>query len=84
MRAAITAGRPKGLIVLGVTDEAKEKVHQLAAALGFEPIDTGGLGMARSLEPLALLWIRLSVNNGRNTNFTWARLTREPVSAPKA
>ena len=68
----------------GDHDEAKEKVHQLAADLGFEPIDTGGLGMARSLEPLALLWIRLSINNGRNTNFTWARLTREPVSAPKA
>ena len=32
------------------SDEAKEKVHQLAADLGFEPMDTGGLGMARSLE----------------------------------
>jgi predicted dinucleotide-binding enzyme len=57
-------------------DEAKEVVEQLAKDLGFEPVDTGGLGMARSLEPLALLWIRLGIRNGRNPNFTWARLKR--------
>lgn len=57
-------------------DEAKEIVEQLARDLGFEPVDTGGLGMARSLEPLALMWIRLSVRDGRNPNFTWARLRR--------
>jgi NADPH-dependent F420 reductase len=57
-------------------DEAKEVVEKLAQDLGFEPVDTGGLGMARSLEPLALMWIRLSIRNGRNSNFTWARLKR--------
>ncbi len=57
-------------------DEAKEIVEKLAKDLGFEPVDTGGLGMARSLEPLALMWIRLSVRDGRNPNFTWARLKR--------
>ena len=70
------AGLKPVMFYCGDNDEAKEKVHQLAAELGFEPVDTGGLGMARSLEPLALLWVRLSVSNGRNTNFTWARLTR--------
>ena len=57
-------------------DEAKEMVAKLAADIGFEPVDTGGLGMARSLEPLALMWIRLSIRDGRNANFTWARLKR--------
>ena len=57
-------------------DEAKELVAKLAADIGFEPVDTGGLGMARSLEPLALMWIRLSIRDGRNANFTWARLKR--------
>jgi hypothetical protein len=57
-------------------DEAKEVVEKLARDLGFEPVDTGGLGMARSLEPLALLWIRLAVRRGRNPNFTWAMLRR--------
>jgi predicted dinucleotide-binding enzyme len=58
------------------SDRAKEVVHQLATDLGFEPVDTGGLGMARSLEPLALLWIRLAIREGRNPNFVWARLKR--------
>lgn len=57
-------------------DEAKEIVERLARDLGFEPVDTGGLGMARTLEPLALMWIRLSIRDGRNPNFTWARLKR--------
>jgi predicted dinucleotide-binding enzyme len=57
-------------------DDAKEAVEVLAKDLGFEPVDTGGLGMARSLEPLALMWIRLSIRDGRNPNFTWARLKR--------
>ena len=57
-------------------DEAKVMVAKLATDIGFEPVDTGGLGMARSLEPLALMWIRLSIRDGRNANFTWARLKR--------
>jgi predicted dinucleotide-binding enzyme len=57
-------------------DEAKEVVEKLAKDLGFEPVDTGGLGMARSLEPLALMWIRLSVRRGRNPNFVWGMMKR--------
>ncbi len=57
-------------------DDAKEIVEKLAKDLGFEPVDTGGLGMARSLEPLALMWIRLAIRNGRNPNFTWGVLRR--------
>ncbi|HTL67457.1 MAG TPA: NADPH-dependent F420 reductase [Lacunisphaera sp.] len=60
----------------GDDDDAKEVVDRLARDLGFDPVDTGGLGMARSLEPLALLWIRLAVRRGRNPNFTWAMLKR--------
>ena len=70
------AGLKPVMFYCGDHDEAKKTVHQLAADLGFDPVDTGGLGMARSLEPLALLWIRLSIREGRNPNFTWARLTR--------
>jgi 8-hydroxy-5-deazaflavin:NADPH oxidoreductase len=70
------AGLKPIMFYCGDHDAAKVTVHQLAADLGFDPIDTGGLGMARSLEPLALLWIRLSIREGRNPNFTWARLKR--------
>jgi len=59
------------------SDAAREIVVRLAQDLGFEPQDTGGLGMARSLEPLALMWIRLAIRQGRNPNFTWAVLRRE-------
>lgn len=58
------------------SDAAREAVVQLAKDLGFDPLDTGGLGMARSLEPLALMWIRLAIRAGRNPNFTWAVLRR--------
>ena len=57
-------------------DDAKEIVDKLARDLGFDPVDTGGLGMARSLEPLALLWIRLAVRRGRNPNFVWGMMKR--------
>lgn len=57
-------------------DEAKEIVEKLAKDIGFEPVDTGGLGMSRTLEPLALMWIRLAIRNGRNPNFTWGVMRR--------
>jgi len=57
-------------------DEAKEIVEKLAKDLGYEPVETGGLGMARSLEPLALLWTRLAVRRGRNPNFVWGMMKR--------
>ena len=62
-------------------DEAKGVVEQLAKDLGFDPVDTGGLGMARSLEPLALLWIRLAVRRGRTPNFVWGMLKRDAAGA---
>ncbi len=63
------------------SDKAREIVQKLAKDLGFEPVDTGGLGMARSLEPLALMWIRLSIRRERNSDFTWGMLTRTPAEA---
>jgi predicted dinucleotide-binding enzyme len=55
---------------------AKEAVARLAADIGFEPFDAGGLSAARELEPLALLWIRRANSGERSPRFTWARLTR--------
>jgi NADPH-dependent F420 reductase len=64
------------MFVCSDEDDAKEIAVQLAKDLGFEAVDTGGLGMARSLEPLALLWIRLAMRRGRNPNFTWGMMKR--------
>lgn len=40
--------------------DAKAKVHTLAADLGFDPLDAGGLTAARDLEAFALMWIHLA------------------------
>jgi predicted dinucleotide-binding enzyme len=55
----------------GDDGEAKEAAHQLAADLGFDPVDAGALDQARLLEPLALLWIRLAYvqKQGREIAF---------------
>ena len=54
---------------------AKAAVARLAADLGFDPVDAGGLDQARLLEPLALLWIRLAYvqKQGREIGFKLMR-----------
>lgn len=70
------AGLRPVMFIAGDDVAAKETVGQLAADIGFEPFDAGGLRAARELEPLALIWIRRAFAGARNPNFTWARLTR--------
>ena len=41
---------------------AKATVRELVAAAGLDPVDVGPLRNARLLEPLAMLWIDLAVN----------------------
>lgn len=48
---------------------AKKTVHQLAADLGFDPHDAGPLTQARYLEPFAMLWITLALNQGYGREF---------------
>ena len=56
--------------------EAKGWVATLAEQLGFEAIDAGPLTSARMLEPMAVLWIRLSGTQiGRGIAF---KLLRRP------
>ena len=51
-------------------DAAANKVAaQLAADIGFEPIEVGPLKYARLLEPLALLWIVLARQRGFGPDF---------------
>ncbi len=52
------------MFVCGDDAAAKSKVAGLAAELGFEPVDVGGLVAARWLEPLAMLWIHLAFRQG--------------------
>ncbi len=55
---------------------AKQTVHQLAAGLGFDPVDAGPLTQARVLEPLALLWISLAYQAGLGREIGFQLLRR--------
>lgn len=66
-------GVPADMYVAGDDDEARAVAIELVGALGFNAVDTGGLEMARTLEPLALLWIKLSLAHGREIAFKLLR-----------
>lgn len=54
--------------------EAKSAARQLAADLGFDPVDAGPLSEARQLEAMALLWIHLATRGlGMNIAFRLMR-----------
>lgn len=53
--------------VAGDDEDAKAKVLEYVATLGFHPIDAGPLTMARALEGMALLNISLNMKN----NWPW-------------
>lgn len=55
-------------------DDAAAKAT--VAALGWEPVDVGGLVQALHLEHLTLLWIRMVRAGGASPHTVWARLTR--------
>jgi predicted dinucleotide-binding enzyme len=49
------------MVHAGGDTRAKAVAAQLAADLGFEPLDLGGLETARFLEPAAMVWIKLAI-----------------------
>lgn len=55
---------------------AKATVRELVAAAGFDPVDVGPLRNARLLEPLAMLWIDLAVNQRQGVNHAFKLLRR--------
>jgi predicted dinucleotide-binding enzyme len=52
-------------------EDAKATVLGLAEAIGFNPVDAGGLAMARSLEGMAWLNISLQMRNGWSWQAGW-------------
>jgi 8-hydroxy-5-deazaflavin:NADPH oxidoreductase len=69
------AGDAATLLVAGDDVSAKETVAQLAAELGFDVVDAGGLAASRHLENLAELWVHLAMRTpiGRNVAFRLLR-----------
>ncbi|MGH7247135.1 MAG: NADPH-dependent F420 reductase [Pseudomonadota bacterium] len=60
----------------GDDPSAKTIAGQLAAEIGFDPIDAGPLRQARLLEPYALLWISLAVQRGLGTGIAFKLMRR--------
>ena len=69
-------GRGALMLYCGDDAPAKQPVRELAAELGFDPVDAGPLPRARLLEPFALLWITLSVSSAHGREFAFQLLRR--------
>jgi predicted dinucleotide-binding enzyme len=63
------------MFVAGDDAARKGEVMRLVGDLDFEAIDAGPLQAARLLEPLAMLWVELSLKRGQGSAFAFA-LTR--------
>jgi predicted dinucleotide-binding enzyme len=64
------------MLYCGDDAQAKKVAAQLATELGFEPYDVGPLTEARLLEPFALVWIHLAVQQKMGTGFAFQLMRR--------
>lgn len=55
---------------------AKNVVRELIEAVGFDPVDAGGLINSRYLEPLAMLYIHLAFRQGMGSNCAFKIMKR--------
>jgi predicted dinucleotide-binding enzyme len=58
----------------GDDEKAKAKVRDLLSDMGYRPIDAGPLQMARALEELGLLMVRLAADSGWKWKPSWKLL----------
>lgn len=73
MQNPVYAGKPVTMLFC-TDDPAAQKIgERLIRDVGFEPVFAGPLKMARYLEPLAMLWISMSMKQGRDFAFTILR-----------
>lgn len=69
-------GQSATMFYCGDDAEAKKTAAQLAADLGFDPIDAGPLTQARHLEPMAMLWISMAIQYGYGRDMAFKLLRR--------
>ena len=77
----IVDGIPADAFVAGDDAEAKAAVLALAGAIGFRPIDAGGLEVAGTLEGMAWLNISLNMQNGWVWQDAWKLVGPTAVTA---
>jgi 8-hydroxy-5-deazaflavin:NADPH oxidoreductase len=76
MADPVIDGRRAVCLLCGDDQGAKDAVVGLAADLGFEPVDAGGLEAARHVEALAGLWVHLAFRAGLGRGFAFAVVHR--------
>jgi 8-hydroxy-5-deazaflavin:NADPH oxidoreductase len=76
MADPVFAGGRAVMFVAGDEPAGKATVLGLVAELGFEAVDAGGLAAARTLEPLALLWIRTTIRQAQGRDVAFGLLRR--------
>jgi predicted dinucleotide-binding enzyme len=64
------------MFLCGDDAAARQVVAKLAEDLGMDPVDAGGLLVARYLEPLAMLWVHLAHKQGLGPDFVLQLLRR--------
>jgi predicted dinucleotide-binding enzyme len=70
----VIGGEAASMFVAGDDPDAKAAVCDLSESLGFEAVDCGGLVESRSLEAMALMWIRMTyVNQAGRIGFRLLR-----------
>ena len=77
MAAPDFGDRKAVMFYAGDDDDARETVRSLIQDVGFEAVDAGPLAVARELESLALLWIRLAHVQGLGRDFAFVLARRE-------
>jgi len=76
MDSGIVGNEKLTLFIAGNDKDAKERVEELGESIGFDPVDVGELRMARHLESMGMLLIKLGYGNGMGTSIGF-RLVRK-------
>lgn len=69
-RAGTFASRPV-MFMAGDDADAKSRVGNLLAEIGFEPLDAGDLTKARLLEPYGMVWINQALPRGYGRDWAF-------------
>jgi predicted dinucleotide-binding enzyme len=69
-------GMRPAMFLAGDDAGAKATVSGLCDALGFDPLDVGGVAQALHLEHMTLLWVRMVRGGGHSPHLAWAALRK--------
>ena len=69
LRSAAVRSIPAAMFVAGDDEDAKRVAMDLAAQIGFQPEDAGGMANTKVLEEMVKVWMALAQTHGRTVAF---------------